>query len=162
MTSTTTPTTSTLSADWQKAVAIFQDGEQAFTIFLSKAASGAEIFIEDIEEIGQWTEAHLGVITTTISALSAAAAVVAPGNATVTKVIADLQISANDVAQLSSSLASGSTAGDAPAVTTAVTTIGAVQTLAQLAAQAGASLATLTNAAPTATTTVSPPTSAEG
>jgi hypothetical protein len=152
----------TLSADWANAVTFFQQGETAVGAFLSKVAAGAEVVIADIEAVGQYVAAHLGLITTGISALSTVAATVAPNNVTVAKAIADLSTSANDVAALSTALSTGSSAGDPAAVTTAVTAINAVKQLSGLVSQAGTTLTTLTANAPNATQTVSPATPAQG
>ena len=125
-------------------------------------AAGAEVLITDIEQVGQYVAGHLTQITAGISVLSGAVTAIAPGNATAAKVIADLNTSAQDVALLSNSLSSGSTAGDPTIVTQAVTAIGAVKQLAQIANNAGALITTLAASSPTATTTVSAPTPAAG
>lgn len=151
-----------LSADWAKFVAFIGQAEQDIATFLSKVASGAEIAIEDIETAAQYVAGHLSTITATTAALTSAAAVIAPGNADVAKVLTDLQTGANDVAALSNSLTTGSTAGANATVTTAVTAVTAVQTLATLAAQASSALSQLTAASPSATQVVSQPTPPQG
>lgn len=158
MTDTTTGFSATLSADWQKVVAIFQQGEQDVAKFLTAVATGAEVLIEDVEAVADYVAAHLGIITSTLSTLSTVASVVAPGNITVQKVLTDLQTAANDTATLSTSLASGTTTGDPAVVTTAVTAINSVNTLAGIAAQAGAALSQIAAASPNATQSVSQPT----
>lgn len=167
MTSTTTPNifeqiAATLEADAQLAVTWFQEGEQELGAFLSKVASGAQIVIADIEAVGQYIAAHLGVITSGIASLSTVAAAVAPNNVSVQKVLADLNTGAQDVAALSSALSSGSTAGDSTVVTTAVTAINAVKQLSGLVAQAGTTLTTLTANSATATQALSQTTAGEG
>ena len=143
-----------LSAEWQGAAAFLTEAEQFFGSFLTKVAAGAEIVISDIEAVGQYVAGHLTSITAGISVLSTAVTAIAPNNATAAKVIADLTTSANDVALLSNSLSSGSTAGDPAIVTQAVTAIGAVKQLAQIASSAGSVITTLAANSPTATEAV--------
>ena len=158
--STTTPTNvfqqieASLSADWQNAASFINEAEAFFGTFLTKVAQGAEIVIADIESVGQYVAGHLTVINSGIAALGSVVSVVAPNNVTAQKVIDDLNTGAADVAALSNSLSSGSTAGDDQIVTSAVTAIGAVKQLAQLANNAGSLLTTLAANSPTATQTV--------
>lgn len=167
MTSTTTPNifeqiAATLESDAQLAVSWFQQGETEIGAFLTKVAAGAEVVIADIEAVGQYVAAHLGIITSGISALSTLASTVAPNNVSVAKVISDLNTGAQDVAALSNALSSGSTAGDPAVVTTAVTAINAAKQLSGLVAQAGTTLTTLTANSPTATQAVTAGTPAQG
>lgn len=167
MATTTTPNifeqiAATLESDAQLAVSWFQNGETEIGAFLTKVAAGAEVVIADIEAVGQYVAAHLGIITSGISALSTLASTVAPNNVSVAKVISDLNTGAQDVAALSNALTSGSTAGDSTVVTTAVTAINAAKQLSGLVAQAGTTLTTLTANSPTATQSVSPATPAQG
>ena len=102
MTDTATPNifqqiAATLESDAQLAVTWFQEGEAELGAFLTKVAAGAEIGIADIEAVGQYVAAHLGVITSGISALSTLASTVAPNNVSVAKVISDLNTGAQDV-----------------------------------------------------------------
>jgi ABC-type transporter Mla subunit MlaD len=156
MSATTTATV------WSDVVAFFQNAEADVAKFLGDVASGAEILIEDIEDVAAYVEAHLGIITSTITTLGTLANTVAPNNATVTKVLTDLQTAATDTATLSASLSSGSTAGDPAVVTTAVTAINSVNTLAGIAAQASTALGQIVAATPTATQAISQPTPNEG
>ena len=110
--------------------------------------------IADIEAVGQYVAAHLGLITSGIATLSTLASAVAPNNASVAKAINDLSTGAQDVAALSNALSSGSSAGDSAVVTTAVTAINAAKQLSGLVAQAGTTLTTLTANSATATQTV--------
>lgn len=145
-----------LSADWQKAVSFFQVAEQGVATFLSKVATGAEILVEDIQAVAQYVTAHLGIINTTVSAISLAAQTIAPNNASVAKVISDLQTGTTDVANLAAAVTAGAApSGSSTVVQDAVTTVNAVKTLSSLASQASATLATLTASSPTATTAVS-------
>ena len=163
----TAPTVTTgiqaaLTADWAKFVAFIEVAEQDAASFLSDVATGAEIAIEDIEAAASYVAGKLSTITATTTALAGAAAIIAPGNVTVQKVIADLQTGANDVAALSNALTTGTSTGDPAVVTKAVSTINAVNTLAGIAAQASSSLALLANQSATATQAVSQPTPNEG
>ena len=152
----------TLSAEWQGTANFITEAEQFFGSFLTKVSAGAEILIADVESIGQYVAGHLTQITAVIGVFSTAAAAIAPGNAIAQKVIDDLNAGAQDVALLSNSLTSGSTAGDPTIVTQAVTAVGAVKQLAQLANAAGNMLTTLAANSPTATTAVSTPTPPTG
>lgn len=147
--------TTTTTTVWSDVVAFFQTAEADVAKFLGDVASGAEILIEDIEDVAAYVEAHLGIITSTITTLGTLAATVAPNNTTVTKVLTDLQTAATDTAALSTSLTSG-TASSIPQVTTAVTAINSVNTLASLAAQASTALGQIVAASPSATQVVSP------
>ena len=161
-TTTTTPAPSGFSAEWAKIVSFFTAAEGDIGSFLTDVATGAEIVIEDIESVGEYVAAHLGIITSTIATVGTLANTVAPNNVSVQKVMADLQTGANDVAALSNSLTSGASANDPAVVTTAVTAINAVKTLSGLASQAGATLSQLAGATPAATQSVSPPTPNQG
>jgi hypothetical protein len=155
------PATSATTIE-QKVISFFEAAFQDVGAFLTKVSQGAEVAIEDIESIAAYVDAHLGVINASISTLAATATAVAPNNATVQKMITDLQTATNDVAAVSTSLSSGSTAGQPTAVTTAVSAIKAVQQLAGLAGQAGSAISDIVAASPTATQAVSQPTPNEG
>ena len=148
----------TLSADWQKVVSGVQAGELFLMNMLQTIAAGGQILITDIEDISQYIGAHLGILNSTVAAIGTAAAVIAPGNANVAKVLADLQTGADDVAQLTTAINTGATTGDSTVVTTALTAINAIKTTSALASQAAAALAQLTVAMPSATQAISQPT----
>jgi hypothetical protein len=157
--SSTTPTNifqeieAKLESEAAAAVAWFKGGNANFAALLTKVASGAEVFVEDIETVGQWFAAHLTLINSLVSGLSTVAAVLPSSEAaSAQKMISDLQTAANDVAAVSTSLASG-TAGQPGAVTTAVTALNAVNQLSQLATAAAQSLGTSAINSPSATTT---------
>jgi hypothetical protein len=142
---------SVIAADFAGAVSFFQTAFQDVGAFLSKVASGAEVVITDIESMASYIGAHLGVIQASIASFGALAGVVAPGNATVSKVIADLNTGAADVAALSNALSNGSSASDPTVVTSTVTAIHAVQQLSQIVSNAGATLTAMAMNSPTAT-----------
>ncbi len=152
----------TLETDWQKVVAFLKTAELNAQAFLQDVANGVEIGIERIQAMGQYVTANLSTINATVTAVAATATAIAPNNASVAKVVSDLQTGSNDVAQLAQALQSGSSAGDAPLVTSAVNAIAAVKQLGSLASTASGMLAQLTAQSPTATQAVSAPTPNEG
>jgi hypothetical protein len=147
-----------LATDWSKVVAFLSQAEAGAMNFLQTVATGGPILVADIEGIASAIAGKLGIVNATIAAVGAVATSIAPGNANVAKVIADLQAGANDVAALHASLTSGDTTGDDKVVATAVATVNAVNQVSVLAAQAAAILAQATAAAPAATQAVSQPT----
>ena len=152
----------TIETDWAKVVSFLKVAEGDVISFLGKVASGAEILVEDIEAAAQYVIANLSTINATVATVASAANVIAPGNATVAKVVADLQTGVNDVGLLAQSLQTGNTTGDPAVVTTAVNAVAAVKQLGSLASTASGTLAQLANASTTATQSVSPPTPNEG
>lgn len=151
----------TLSADWQKFVAFIDLVEQDAVDFLSKVVAGEQVLIADIESAASYVAGNLSTINTGINAVGSLAAVVAPNNPTISKVLTDLSTGAQDVADLHNALTSGSSASDPAIVTKAVTAINAVKQLNQLVSNVSGTLTTLVQNSPTATQAVtagSPPT----
>lgn len=148
-----------LESDAQAALAWFKTAWANAGTFLSKVAAGAEIAVTDIEDVAQTVAAHLGLVTSIISAASTAASALPSSDAAAAqKALADLNTTANDVALLSTALSSGSTSGDPTIVTSAVSAISAVQQLGQLASQTAAAVTTAAGSAPSATQAVTPAT----
>ena len=143
-----------LSSDWAKVSSVFQEAEQFAADFLGKVASGAEILIADIESAASYIAGNLTVINAGITSAASLANVIAPNNATVQKAVADLQTTAQDVADLHTALTTGSSSGDPAIVTSAVTAINAVNQLSTLATSVSQSLGTLAANSPTATQAV--------
>lgn len=132
----------------------FSNAEQDAMNFLQKVASGAEIFISDIEAIGSYIAAHIGIINSTVATIATAAATIAPGNTGVQNAINLMQ---QGVAGLDAYSASLNASGNQ--VTAAVAGIAAVKQASVLTAQAQTALANLTAASATATQAVTPGTS---
>lgn len=133
----------TLSADWAKVTAIFQEAEAFAADFLGKVAAGAEIVIADIEKAASYVAGNLTVINAQLGAVGALASVVAPNNATVQKVLSDVSTAVQDVADLHNALTSGSSSGDPTIVTQAVTAINSVNQIAQAVTGLSTTLGTL-------------------
>ena len=151
---------STLEADAQIAVNWLKNANANIAALLTKVATGAEVFIADIEAGAQWVAAHVTLINGTLSGLSAVAASVGTNNPAVAsqaqKMLADLQTATNDVAGVSQSLTTGNAASQPGAVTTAVAAINAVNQLAGLASQAAQALGNNVAASSSSTQTATP------
>ena len=151
-----------LETTWNDVVSFLGAAESKTISFLQAVESGAAILLADIEEVGQWILGNIGTIQASVTALSGAAATIAPNNSSVSKLVADLQTGVNDAQVVAQTITSGSAANSSTLATDTATAVNGVNTLKALAATLAANLATLANQSSTATQAVSPPTPNEG
>lgn len=144
-----------LSSDAQKAVTFFQNLNSPVGTFLGKVAQGLEIFIEDVEAVANWVNAHLTLINGLIADFETTAAAVAPNNPAIGKALSDLNTAATDIAGLSTSLTTGSSSSQPAAVQTATTAINGINSLSILLSSASSQLAQAAASSANATTAVS-------
>lgn len=139
-----------LSADWQGAIAFLKAEDANAVAFVAGVTAGVEKGIDDVIAIGQYIGGKLSIINAATTALAAAD----PNNATLQKVASDIQNGSADLAALSQSLTSGSTAGDNAIVTSTANGIGSLQQLTSLLSGAVGAMATAAANSATATQTV--------
>ena len=152
-----------LDAEFAKVVTFFQGITQKEIAFLTALAQGVEVGIADIQAIAQGSLSKLSIAGTVVNEATAAAAIIAPGNASVTKVLSDLQTGVADATAMATAISSNTApAGSGPVVSDAVNVLNAANTLSQLASQVSATLGTLAAASPAAAQVTSPPTPNEG
>jgi hypothetical protein len=152
-----------LEADFQKVVTFFQGITQKEIAFLTALAQGVEVGIADIQAIAQGALSKLGIAGTIVNEATTAAAIIAPGNASVTKVLSDISTGITDATALATAVSTNTApAGSGTVVTDAVNVLNAANTLSQLASQVSATLGQLAQQSPTAAQVTSPPTPNEG
>lgn len=146
-----------LSAEGAAAMAWVKNAFLNAGAFVEKAASDAEVGIDDFIQAIETLGAHMGIVESFVTVASGSVSVLPEADqAEATKVLSDINNEATEVTALGQALQRGVTLNTPPAVATAVTAITGAQKLVALAATVASAISSATSASPTATQVVTP------